>query len=136
MSQGCTPFASDDEVEVLQMASRAPVGIEYKKGASADLVDLITRLVQTAPEKRLDCGRAREHALFGAFDFARMARRELSAPYVPKVKNKTDTSHFDQSTAQRTTDEEEMLNGEFLMVRDSDPMIAAAFGLWGGDENV
>ena len=119
-------------------ASAAPAGPGTgSSAAAAELVDLITRLVQTAPERRLDCGRAREHALFGAFDFERMARRQLPAPFLPKVKSKKDTTHFDQqAAAQRSDDEIEIMNGEFLQLRDSDPMISAAFGLWGGDENV
>ena len=55
---------------------------------------------------------------------------------MPKVKNKTDTSHFDQSAAKKSTDDLEVMNGEFLQLRDTDPMVSAAFGLWGGDENL
>ena len=36
----------------------------------------------------------------------------------------------------KSEDDVEIMNGEFLQLRETDPMIRAAFGLWGGDESL
>ena len=138
---------------------------------AGELVDLITRLLQPVQSRRLDCGRAREHALFGEpptlqpprlplsspgcvrqaarplstlppvageLDFHAMARRQLTPPFVPKVSSATDTQYFDQSGREEEAEEMQkmMKDNEYLQMRDGDPMISAAFSLWGGDENI
>ena len=35
------------------------------------------------------------HAFFKQIDWNKLVRKELKAPYVPKIKSSTDTSNFD-----------------------------------------
>ena len=76
---------------------------------------------QPDQKRRLDCGRAREHALFGELDFAALARRQLTPPFVPKVASTTDTQYFDQSGREEEEEaasmQKMMKDAEYLQAR-------------------
>jgi len=59
--------------------------------------DLLTKLLIKDPELRL--GNAEEimkHDFFSSINWDKMMNREVATPYIPVLKDPTDTSHFDQ----------------------------------------
>lgn len=67
---------------------------------NADAADLITGLVTKDLSQRLGSLRGGEddifkHPWFSSIDFEKLVRKEIKAPYVPKIKNPLDASNFE-----------------------------------------
>jgi len=67
---------------------------------SRSAADLITRLLQVDPEKRLgyratDLDTVKSHPWFAKVDWTALSKQRVSAPYIPKLVNASDTSCFD-----------------------------------------
>jgi len=67
---------------------------------SKDAKDLIKKLLVVKPRKRLGCrGQAdleiRNHPWFSDIDFGKLYRKELTAPWIPKISDPFDSSNFD-----------------------------------------
>jgi len=68
---------------------------------SQHAADLITQLLQVDPEKRLgyretDLEKVKSHPWFKNVDWDKLSKQAVSAPFIPKLVNSTDTSCFDQ----------------------------------------
>ncbi len=64
------------------------------------LHDFVEKLLTKNPVQRLGMSRRGgqdivDHPWFSGFDWQRLLRKELSAPWVPPIKNPMDTSNFD-----------------------------------------
>ena len=72
-----------------------------KKEFSSDARDMLKRLLDTQPHKRLGSGPAgsqeiRDHPFFAEIDWDKLYNREIEAPFIPEIKNDEDTSQIDQ----------------------------------------
>jgi serine/threonine protein kinase len=69
---------------------------------SADLKEannFVRRLLSKGSERigRHNSGSVKEHEYFDAIDFCMLRKKQLKAPYIPKIDHDADTSHFDVS---------------------------------------
>jgi serine/threonine protein kinase len=100
---GKTPFADPRQAEIFKKAIRSDTSLQFPSGFDPGAVDLVRKLLKSNPSYRLGnlSGGARdimEHAWFrdAKFDWQKLYRKELKPPYIPSVKDVTDTSHFDK----------------------------------------
>ncbi|KAH9412228.1 serine/threonine-protein kinase [Ordospora pajunii] len=89
MVYGTTPFYSETLMETYRRIAKVELGFPFK--VSAELTDLITRLV-TTKEQRLRVEEIRKHPFFNGVDWERV--KELVPPFIPEIKDDLDTSHF------------------------------------------
>lgn len=71
-----------------------------KKSFSDSARDLLTKLLERDPKKRIGHGEKdafdiMEHPFFDSIDWDKLAKREVKPPYVPKVKRIDDLRHID-----------------------------------------
>jgi serine/threonine protein kinase len=95
---GQPPFCADDPMDIYQKILRNRV--TYPAHVSKNVRDLISRLLVSNPAMRL--GNLKKgsrdvtaHAFFAKYDWGALTRKELKAPYIPKISSPTDTSNFD-----------------------------------------
>lgn len=97
MLSGKAPFTHKNKQKVLHDVLKAPVSItKFSEKAN----DLITKLLIRDPKKRLgngerDAYEIMEHPFFESINWDELARKEVTPPYIPKVKNKMDLRHID-----------------------------------------
>ena len=79
--------------------------LEYKlqlpQWVNSDAADVIARLLEKDPTKRIACGiegadEIKRHAWFRDIDWDRLIERKVTPPFVPKIKTARDTSNFDE----------------------------------------
>jgi serine/threonine protein kinase len=98
MLTGVPPFYSKKREELFSMIrTRNPTFYNYH---SPEAVDLISKLLQKDPAKRLtDPELIKTHPFFAKqIDWNRMMRKELGTPYKPILETCDDTKHFDLQT--------------------------------------
>lgn len=97
MLSGKAPFAHKNKQKVLNDVLKAPLP-PFKFSENAN--DLLRRLLRRDPKKRIGHGEdgAEEimnHPFFDSVDWEKLASREATPPYVPKVKKEDDLRHID-----------------------------------------
>jgi len=100
MLVGLPPFYSTDVNTMYDKILRGE--LTFPAYVSADARAILAALLQRSPDHRLGAGHgdAREvkaHRWFAQVDWGRVARREYSPIYQPKLAGMSDTSHFDQA---------------------------------------
>ena len=94
MLTGHPPFYSTDRKKMFEDIKSKE--IKFYNFHTASIRDLLTKLLEKDPEKRLGEAEAiMKHSFFESIDWEKMLKRELATPYVPVLKDPTDTSHFD-----------------------------------------
>jgi len=95
MLTGHPPFYSTDRKKMFEdIKSR---DVKFHDFHNSIVRDLLTKLLVKDPELRL--GNAEEimkHDFFSSINWEKMMNREVATPYIPVLKDPTDTSHFDQ----------------------------------------
>lgn len=99
MLHGDPPFASDDQMTTFKRIANGRYLI--KQSVSSPARDLIRRLLLPNPAMRLGMlrGGAKDvcgHAFCAHIDMAALEAKQLPPPYLPKVRDPTDTSNFDK----------------------------------------
>ncbi|TBU17471.1 Rho-associated coiled-coil domain-containing protein [Ordospora colligata] len=89
MVYGTTPFYSETLMETYKRITKVEFVFPFK--ISADLTDLITRLITTR-EQRFRIEDIKKHPFFNGIDWERV--KELVPPFIPEIKDDLDTSHF------------------------------------------
>lgn len=97
MINGSSPFYYEDidQMELFESIVNDPVHLS--DSASADASDIILRLLEKDPLKRLGSDSLYDivdHPWFDDLDLTAMRRREVSAPWAPDVQGPMDTSYF------------------------------------------
>ena len=74
---------------------------------SPDAADLLLRLLEKDPKKRLGSGptdaeEIKEHPWFQNLDWDKVYKKEVRSPYIPHVEDPTDTSQFDSQFTTET----------------------------------
>ena len=90
---GYAPFSCDDPMEVYQLILECDY--EFPRGTSKNMRDLVNKLLQHVPSKRLGAtGQGTEtvkmHKWFDGFDWSGMLNRSIQAPMKPDVENLED----------------------------------------------
>merc|ERR1712142_214773 len=100
LSKGETPFAASPPIRMYQKIIQESQ-ISMPTFFSSPLKDLITRLLQRDPSKRIGNnaakGRAKEvksHSWFANLDFFEIYEKRVPPPYVPPLKGGGDASFF------------------------------------------
>jgi len=99
MLVGRTPFTVAEDPDDLKGIYENIVDHNYvfTKSCPEDAMDLIEKLLEYQPEKRLGMYRPkqlREHAWFSSIDFQALEKKKLVAPWVPPLKSDADSKHF------------------------------------------
>lgn len=94
MLTGLPPFYCED---VQQMYSKIMTAeLQIPDSVSPDAADLIRKLLERDPERRLqDPEQIKIHPFFASIDFNRLVNKALTPPFIPDVKDESDTSNID-----------------------------------------
>ncbi|RKO93704.1 kinase-like domain-containing protein [Blyttiomyces helicus] len=83
---GFHPFYSEDREEIRDNILKAK--IEYPNHVSANARDLIGRLLERSPKKRLGTGGGQEvqgHPFFASVDFVKLFNKQIEPPFKPEL---------------------------------------------------
>lgn len=101
MIVGLTPFY-EDNIEQLALLKKIVIGRYELPTGRIDKTarDLVRKLLSRSPLNRLGCLAGAEkdikqHEWFGDIDFVQLEKREMRAPWLPKVAGMFDSSNFD-----------------------------------------
>jgi len=88
MLAGKPPFYSKNRRELFSLITDKPLVL--KKEFSSEASDIISKLLERDPKKRLGSGSSgtdniKRHPFFESIDWEALMRKELPAPFVPKV---------------------------------------------------
>lgn len=94
MLTGLPPFYCED---VQQMYSKIMTAeLIIPDSVSANAADLVTKLLERDPEKRLQNPEIiKTHPFFSSIDWVRLINKEIPPPFVPDVKDEGDFSNID-----------------------------------------
>jgi serine/threonine protein kinase len=98
MLSGRAPFANKNKQKVLRDVLKSP--ILMKKSFSANAKDILQKLLERDPKKRLgygvkDAEELMEHPFFESIDWEKLKKQDIKPPYIPKVKKIDDLRHID-----------------------------------------
>jgi len=100
MIDGVTPFYADniDQMGLFKKIVRGKY--DFSDKINPTVRDLVTKLLAQRSASRLGCLAGgdkdiRQHEWFADFDFNKLMKKELEAPWVPKLKDPFDTANFD-----------------------------------------
>jgi len=99
MLTGLPPFYSENKNSMFQkILTEDP---KYPKFISNEAQHLMASLLQKDPTKRLGYGKedgelVKAHPFFKGVDWDKLLRKDIKAPFKPKVKDDSDLSQFDQ----------------------------------------
>lgn len=114
MLTGVSPFMVDeDQPQRNRTTAKQILGMNPDMAwiFSDDARDFIRRLLNKDPSKRLGSGPTgidaiKAHKFFNGIDWAKLANKEMDAPYQPIVEHPLDTRNFDQEFTKRPAIEE------------------------------
>jgi serine/threonine protein kinase len=108
---GSPPFHGDTPAETFQNITRGCIPEHALGECSAELRDLIRRLLCQDPDARLGSGSIDEikrHPWFAGIDWAHVS--DLEPPFVPCLEDPCDTSYFEERNALEQYDETDILS--------------------------
>ena len=93
------PFYDEDPMQTYAKIMHG--NIQWPRHFSKSATDLIARLLHPKPTKRLGVIKGgaqsiRQHAWYSRFDWKKMSKQQLKAPYVPRIVGPTDLSNFEE----------------------------------------
>eukprot|EP00823_Brevimastigomonas_motovehiculus_P005177 TRINITY_DN364_c1_g6_i1.p1 TRINITY_DN364_c1_g6~~TRINITY_DN364_c1_g6_i1.p1 ORF type:complete len:778 (-),score=258.93 TRINITY_DN364_c1_g6_i1:217-2550(-) len=102
MLAGYPPFYDEDPMKTYSKIVQG--NVNFPKEFSKEAINLIQRLLQHTPTKRLGVVQGgatliKQHPWFSGFDWDALLHRKLKAKIIPSIKSFDDTSNFDQSQA-------------------------------------
>ncbi|ELP88442.1 hypothetical protein EIN_229750 [Entamoeba invadens IP1] len=115
MIHGHAPYVSPDIQELFQKIIRDPVTFPIESYPSQECKDIITKLLDKDPLKRLvDPNSIKSHPWFKGYDWDGLFQKKITPPYVPVVKDKTDVSNFNKDIVGESTllDETEVVDSK------------------------
>eukprot|EP01099_Mayorella_cantabrigiensis_P002143 TRINITY_DN1941_c0_g2_i2.p2 TRINITY_DN1941_c0_g2~~TRINITY_DN1941_c0_g2_i2.p2 ORF type:complete len:134 (-),score=32.23 TRINITY_DN1941_c0_g2_i2:213-614(-) len=96
MLTGLPPFYSQDVQQMYSKIMKAKLIIP--DSISPEAKDLLVKLLERNPDKRLtDPSSIKAHPWFSVIDWDKLLLKEVTPPYIPPVKGKSDTSLVDPS---------------------------------------
>ncbi|ETO16162.1 cAMP-dependent protein kinase [Reticulomyxa filosa] len=115
MVVGHPPFEDDEHVKMYQKI--IGYNCTFPKNCSAEFRDIIEKLLEKNAYRRLGSAQGandiKRHSFFKGFDWQKMEKRELTAPYLPTITSETDLSNFEK--VEPPQEEEEPINNPSLL---------------------
>jgi len=94
MLNGLPPFYCEDVQQMYSKIMRAE--LKFPKKVSPEAASLIEGLLERLPTKRLcDPEQIKAHPYFASIDWEKLAKKQLKPPYIPPVRDASDTSCID-----------------------------------------
>ena len=88
---GIPPFFSDDEKKLRELIEKSELRFPKDSKASKSAKDLISKLLNKNPEKRLgymkDFDDIKNHEFFKGFNFGDILNKKMKSNYLPKIEN-------------------------------------------------
>ncbi|KAF5322084.1 hypothetical protein D9619_002104 [Psilocybe cf. subviscida] len=105
MLSGLPPYHSSDpntnsHIQLYEKIMRGPAYIKFPAAFNANATDLILRLMELDPSKRYGnlrhgAGDVFAHPWFNEVNWEKLAARDITAPYLPRISGEGDASAFD-----------------------------------------
>jgi len=121
MIVGHPPFEDDESVKMFEkILIEDP---QFPDHISAKLKDLISKLLEKNAYQRLGASigganQVKKHEFFRKFHWDSLIKQELTAPFIPKIKSDTDTTHFDNFDDYK--EDSDQRNNEYIIDDDYD----------------
>ena len=96
---GATPFYNKKKNRMYELIQWGEVKYPKDINVSSEAYDVINKLLAKNPEKRLGAhglDEIKKHPFFGTQIFDDLLKRNLNPPFKPSIKDKNDTSNFDE----------------------------------------
>lgn len=110
---GLPPFYCDNNERMYQLIIHADLKFPKKIPVSENAKDLIRKLLNKNPDNRLgsinDFDDIKKHPFFEGLNFNDLLAKKIKAPYIPVLKDKTDTANFDQEFTSENVDEASLI---------------------------
>ncbi|MCQ2821111.1 MAG: protein kinase [archaeon] len=110
---GLPPFYCDNNERMYQLIIHSEVKFPKKIPASDNVKDFIKKLLNKNPEKRLgsinDFEDIKKHPFFSGLNFDDLLERKIKPPFVPVLKDRTDTRNFDQEFTSENVDDASLI---------------------------
>lgn len=100
MAIGRPPFCHENVDIIYEMIRYNKIVFPSKINLSPNLKDLILRLLEKNPQKRLGSKEGfteiRQHPFYKEFNFDLLLKKEMKAPFIPVIDSKYDVQNFDK----------------------------------------
>ena len=97
---GLPPFYVENLDKMYDMIKNNPVKFPKRITLSDDAKDVIKKLLEKNPKKRLGAQNGieeiKKHPFFASLDFDDIVQKKLKAPFIPELANDTDVQYFDE----------------------------------------
>jgi serum/glucocorticoid-regulated kinase 2 len=97
---GLPPFYVENLDKMYDMIKTSAVRFPKKINLSEDAKDVIRKLLEKNPKKRLGSQNGiediRKHPFFADIDFDLIVQKKIPAPFIPELANDTDVQYFDE----------------------------------------
>ena len=97
---GLPPFYMDNLDKMYEMIQTSQVKFPKRINLSNEAKDIIQKLLEKNPKKRLGYQKGIEeiksHPFFAKIDFNAVEQKKIKAPFIPEVENDTDVQNFDE----------------------------------------
>eukprot|EP00759_Apiculatamorpha_spiralis_P052804 PhF_6_TR6026/c0_g1_i1/m.8684/K13302/SGK1; serum/glucocorticoid-regulated kinase 1 len=110
MLTGCYPFLRQHTRETMKAILTQPLMFPPKPALSDNAKDLLSRLLEKDPAKRLSNGQAfQQHPFFDGLNFDLLERKELKPPFVPSDVG-PNTKYFEKDITKQPVSSQEVFN--------------------------
>jgi serum/glucocorticoid-regulated kinase 2 len=97
---GLPPFYVENLDKMYDMIKGSPVKFPKRISLSEDAKDVIRKLLEKNPKKRLGSQSGieeiKKHPFFASIDFDLIVQKKIPAPFIPELTNDTDVQYFDE----------------------------------------
>ena len=97
---GLPPFYVENLDKMYEMIKGSPVKFPKRITLSEDAKDVIRKLLEKNPKKRLGSQNGieeiKKHPFFASIDFDLIVEKKIPAPFIPELANDTDVQYFDE----------------------------------------
>ena len=97
---GLPPFYVENLDKMYDMIKNNPVKFPKRISLSEDAKDIIKKLLEKNPKKRLGAHNGieeiKKHPFFASIDFDLIVEKKIKAPFIPELANDTDVQYFDE----------------------------------------
>ncbi len=97
---GLPPFYVENLDKMYELIKTSSVKFPKRINLSEDAKDVIRKLLEKNPKKRLGSQKGIEeiknHPFFASIDFDMVVHKQIKAPFIPELTNDTDVQYFDE----------------------------------------
>ena len=97
---GLPPFYVENLDKMYELIKTSSVKFPKRISLSDDAKDIIKKLLEKDPKKRLGSSKGIEeiksHPFFASIDFDMIVQKKIKAPFIPELSSETDVQYFDE----------------------------------------